>query len=36
MTVPAESASFEQAVVQFAKYMQFKANKVNASESAGG
>ena len=36
MTVPVESASFEQAVAQFAKYMQFKANKVNASESAGG
>ena len=25
MTVPADSASFEQAVAQFAKYMQFKA-----------
>ena len=36
MTVPAESASFEQAAVQFAKYMQFKADKANASESAGG
>ena len=27
MTVPAESASFEQAVTQFAKYMQFKAQR---------
>lgn len=35
MTVPVESASFEQAAVQFAKYMQFKADKANASESAG-
>lgn len=26
MTVPVESASFEQAVAQFAKYMQYKAN----------
>lgn len=35
MTVPVKSASFEQAAVQFAKYMQFKADKANASKSAG-
>lgn len=31
MVVPAESASFEQAANQFAKYMQFKVDELNAT-----
>lgn len=35
MTAPVESVSFEQAVTNFVKYMQFKANESNVSESVG-